>query len=623
MTLERRGSVNELNRMDYSIILDFGDEPVRTVDEKLDILRFDYSWAEAVQAAEEEEERKNEVESMDQKLILEDGTRKFMIHEKRQKEIMEKVHKELMASLATRDQNLYKEAVAKIERLNEIKMRAFIKKHRNLFCYSIKQIHEKQKKEMEKVYKELMARLATRDQNLCKEAVAKIERLNEIKMLAFIETQKREKRQKEMEKVHKELMASIGRRDQNLYREAVAKIEKRNEIKLLAFLETQKHEKRQKEMEKVHKELMARLATRDQNSCKEAVAKIERHIEMKMLAFIEAQIQEKRQKEIMEKVLKELMRHNEMKMMVFIEKQKMARKGTLLHNIFVQLVKNIMRRRNPVMAKMMMNDLRQQNAKLAAVHEELSMVFKRMAEEKKTKDVTWTEMMKKTRKGILLHKIFVQLVKNTMRRRNPVVAKMMMNNLRRHNTILAAVHEELVTRVEEKDKMKKIRALILTEMMTRVEKKEKMKKIRANILTEVMLRFTRMAEAKKKRAFIWMEIMREIRNRHQLPRIQSGTLGYEKVLDHILEKPDEDEEFVPRKLFLFDVDYFNISPEHASEPDTNRDQNPIAVNKDDESLHCFAGDPAISSMDKDTANDQEKPRRRTLRDRVKKFFGIK
>nr|XP_034332392.1 uncharacterized protein LOC105337229 isoform X4 [Crassostrea gigas] len=345
--------------MDYSIILDFGDEPVRTVDEKLDILRFDYSWAEAVQAAEEEEERKNEVESMDQKLILEDGTRKFMIHEKRQKEIMEKVHKELMASLATRDQNLYKEAVAKIER------------------------------------------------------------------------------------------------------------------------------------------------------------------------------------------------HNEMKMMVFIEKQKMARKGTLLHNIFVQLVKN------------------------------------------------------------------------TMRRRNPVVAKMMMNNLRRHNTILAAVHEELVTRVEEKDKMKKIRALILTEMMTRVEKKEKMKKIRANILTEVMLRFTRMAEAKKKRAFIWMEIMREIRNRHQLPRIQSGTLGYEKVLDHILEKPDEDEEFVPRKLFLFDVDYFNISPEHASEPDTNRDQNPIAVNKDDESLHCFAGDPAISSMDKDTANDQEKPRRRTLRDRVKKFFGIK
>ncbi|XP_052719828.1 uncharacterized protein LOC128191676 [Crassostrea angulata] len=519
--------------MDYSIILDFGDEPVRTVDEKLDILRFDYSWAEAVQAAEEEEERKNEVEGMDQKLILEDGTHKFMIQEKRQKEIMEKVHKELMASIPQRDQNL------------------------------------------------------------CKEAVEKIERLNEIKMLAFIETQKREKRQKEMEKVHKELMAiaSIGRRDENLYREAVAKIEKRNEIKLLAFLETQIQEKRQKEiMEKVLKELLASIAQRDQNLYKEAVAKIERH--------------------------------NEMKMMVFIEKQKMARKGTLLHNIFVQLVKNVMRRRNPVVAKMMMNDLRQQNAKLAAVHEELSMVFKRMAEEKKTKDVTWMEMMKKTRKEILLHKIFVQLVKNTMRRRNPVVAKMMMNNLRQHNTILAAVHEELFIRVEEEDKMKKIRALILTEMMTRVEKKEKMKKIRANILTEMMLRFTRMAEAKKKRAVIWLEIMREIRNGQQLPQIQSGTLGYEKVLDHILEKPDVDEEFVPRKLFLFGVDYFNISQEHASEPGTNRDQNLIAVNKDDESLHCFA-DSAISSMDKDTANDQEKPRRRTLRDRVKKFFGIK
>uniref|UniRef100_K1PVY2 Uncharacterized protein n=1 Tax=Magallana gigas TaxID=29159 RepID=K1PVY2_MAGGI len=350
-------------------------------------------------------------------------------------------------------------------------------------------------------------------------------------------------------------------------------------------------EKRQKEiMGKVHKELMASIAQRDQNLCKEAVEKIERH--------------------------------NEMKMMVFIEKQKMARKGTLLHNIFVQLVKNVMRRRNPVVAKMMMNDLRQQNAKLAAVHEELSMVFKRMAEEKKTKDVTWMEMMKKTRKEILLHKIFVHLVKNTMRRRNPVVAKMMMNNLRQHSTNLAAVHEELVIRVEEKDKMKKIRALILTEMMTRVEKKEKMKKIRANILTEVMLRFMRMAEAKKTRAVIWLEIMREIRNRHQLPRIQSGTLGYEKVLDHILEKPNVDEEFVPRKLFLFGVDYFNISPEHASEHGTNRDQNLIAVNKDDESLHCFA-DSATPSMDKDTANDQEKPRRRTLRDRVKKFFGIK
>uniref|UniRef100_K1QP86 Uncharacterized protein n=1 Tax=Magallana gigas TaxID=29159 RepID=K1QP86_MAGGI len=134
-----------------------------------------------------------------------------------------------------------------------------------------------------------------------------------------------------------------------------------------------------------------------------------------------------------------------------------------------------------------------------------------MAEEKKTKDVTWMEMM---------------------------------NNLRQHSTNLAAVHEELVIRVEEKDKMKKIRALILTEMM---------------------LRFMRMAEAKKTRAVIWLEIM-----------------------DHILEKPNVDEEFVPRKLFLFGVDYFNISPE-----------------------------------DKDTANDQEKPRRRTLRDRVKKFFGIK
>nr|XP_034331983.1 titin homolog isoform X3 [Crassostrea gigas] len=500
--------------MDYSIILDFGDEPVRTVDEKLDILRFDYSWAEAVQAAEEEEERKNEIEGMDQKLILEDGTRQFMIQEKRQKEIMEKVLKELMASIAQRDQNL------------------------------------------------------------CKEVVAKIERQNEIKMLAFIETQKREKRQKEMEKVHKELMASLAQRDQNVYREAVEKIERLHEIKLLAFLKTQIHEKRQKEiMEKVHKELMASIAQRDQNLCKEAVEKIERH--------------------------------NEMKMLTFLETQKMARKGTLLHEIFVQLVKNIMRRRNPVVAKMMMNDLRQQNAKLAAVHEELSMVFKRMAEEKKTKDVTWMEMMK-----------------NAMRRRNPVVAKMMMNNLRQHNTILAAVHEELALRVEQKDKMKKIRALILTEMMTRVEKKEKMKKIRANILTEMMLRFKSMAEAKKTRAVIWLEIMREIRNRQQLPHIQSGTLGYEKVLDHILEKPDVDEEFVPRKLFLFGVDYFNISQEHASEPNTNRDQNLIAVNKDDESPHCFA-DSAISSMDKDTANDQEKPRRRTLRDRVKKFFGIK
>ncbi|XP_065941698.1 uncharacterized protein [Magallana gigas] len=566
--------------MDYSIILDFGDEPVRTVDEKLDILRFDYSWAEAVQAAEEEEERKNEIEGMDQKLMLEDGTHKFMIQEKQQKEIMEKVHKELMASLATRDQNSYKEAVAKVERLNEIKMRAFIQT----------QIHEKRQKEMEKVHKELMARLATRDQNLCKEAVAKIERLNEIKMQAFIETQIHEKRQKEiMGKVRKELMARLAQRDQNLYKEAVAKIERQNEIKMLAFIETQIHEKRQKEiMEKVHKELMASIAQRDQNLCKEAVEKIERH--------------------------------NEMKMLTFLETQKMARKGTLLHEIFVQLVKNIMRRRNPVVAKMMMNDLRQQNAKLAAVHEELSMVFKRMAEEKKTKDVTWMEMMKKTRKEILLHKIFVDLVKNAMRRRNPVVAKMMMNNLRQHNTILAAVHEELVLRVEQKDKMKKIRANILTEMMTRVEKKEKMKKIRANILTEVMLRFKRMAEAKKTRAVIWLEIMREIRNRQQLPHIQSGTLGYEKVLDHILEKQDVDDEFVPRKLFLFGVDSFNIFPEHASEPGTNRNQNPIAVNKDDESLPCFP-DPVISSMD--TANDQEKPRRRTLRDRVKKFFGIK
>ncbi|XP_065941701.1 meiosis-specific nuclear structural protein 1 isoform X6 [Magallana gigas] len=544
--------------MDYSIILDFGDEPVRTVDEKLDILRFDYSWAEAVQAAEEEEERKNEIEGMDQKLMLEDGTHKFMIQEKQQKEIMEKVHKELMASLATRDQNSYKEAVAKVERLNEIKMRAFIQT----------QIHEKRQKEMEKVHKELMARLATRDQNLCKEAVAKIERLNEIKMQAFIETQIHEKRQKEiMGKVRKELMARLAQRDQNLYKEAVAKIERQNEIKMLAFIETQKREKRQKEMEKVHKELMASLAQRDQNVYREAVEKIERLNEIKLLAFLKTQIHEKRQKEIMEKVHKELMasiaqrdqnlckeavekieRHNEMKMLTFLETQKMARKGTLLHEIFVQLVKNI------------------------------------------------------------------------MRRRNPVVAKMMMNNLRQHNTILAAVHEELVLRVEQKDKMKKIRANILTEMMTRVEKKEKMKKIRANILTEVMLRFKRMAEAKKTRAVIWLEIMREIRNRQQLPHIQSGTLGYEKVLDHILEKQDVDDEFVPRKLFLFGVDSFNIFPEHASEPGTNRNQNPIAVNKDDESLPCFP-DPVISSMD--TANDQEKPRRRTLRDRVKKFFGIK
>ncbi|XP_062618307.1 splicing regulatory glutamine/lysine-rich protein 1-like [Saccostrea cucullata] len=50
--------------MDYSAILDFGDNPVTDVDTKLKILKFNYSWVDAVEEEERrvEEEQKQKIE---------------------------------------------------------------------------------------------------------------------------------------------------------------------------------------------------------------------------------------------------------------------------------------------------------------------------------------------------------------------------------------------------------------------------------------------------------------------------------------------------------------------------------------------------------------------------------
>ncbi|XP_062594833.1 tropomyosin, muscle-like [Saccostrea cucullata] len=67
---------NRIKIMDYSAILDFGDHPVTDVDTKLKILKFDYSWVDAVEEEErrieEEQQQKREMKKKLEKEIAEE-----------------------------------------------------------------------------------------------------------------------------------------------------------------------------------------------------------------------------------------------------------------------------------------------------------------------------------------------------------------------------------------------------------------------------------------------------------------------------------------------------------------------------------------------------------------------
>ncbi|XP_062586637.1 uncharacterized protein LOC134248238 [Saccostrea cucullata] len=115
--------------IDYNEVLDFGEEAVKSVDEKMNILKFDYNWAEVVEEAEhlKQETKIEGKKHRDPQKILR------RIHEQRMREIEDKnkhrlvlsqVHKELLNIFGAMQRKQTKRDPQKILKLHhEIRMK--------------------------------------------------------------------------------------------------------------------------------------------------------------------------------------------------------------------------------------------------------------------------------------------------------------------------------------------------------------------------------------------------------------------------------------------------------------------------------------------------------------------
>ncbi|XP_062579975.1 uncharacterized protein LOC134241971 [Saccostrea cucullata] len=85
--------------IDYNEVLDFGEEAVKSVDEKMKILRFAYNWADVVVPKEEKQETKIAAKKRDPQIMLKHTHKKRMreIEDKRKHQLkLDQVHEELL-----------------------------------------------------------------------------------------------------------------------------------------------------------------------------------------------------------------------------------------------------------------------------------------------------------------------------------------------------------------------------------------------------------------------------------------------------------------------------------------------------------------------------------------------
>nr|XP_034323666.1 uncharacterized protein PF11_0207-like isoform X3 [Crassostrea gigas] len=175
--------------------------------------------------------------------------------------------------------------------------------------------------------------------------------------------------------------------------------------------------------------------------------------------------------------------------------------------------------------------------------------------------------------------------------RNPEMARKMMDKVEGLKINLQKLQEELINEIKEREKLRHVKETYQQELLTKFEEKEKLQQIKEIYLRELM---TKMEEKK--------EISRRREELHH------------ELMSYHRKKQAENERFVPRKLFLFNIDTFVCPPMPQCEPQMKPKYEGTSIQPKYDSCQ------SVVSLSKANANPTS---RRGLRNWLKKFFGRK
>nr|XP_022345697.1 uncharacterized protein LOC111138149 [Crassostrea virginica]XP_022345698.1 uncharacterized protein LOC111138149 [Crassostrea virginica] len=220
-------------------------------------------------------------------------------------------------------------------------------------------------------------------------------------------------------------------------------------------------------------------------------------------------------------------------------------KRRVLEGIFVDLVREIRQRRCPQMAQKIMIMLIAKHNKRQEMQEEFLAKFKVRDNKMLMDTIKKLEVVNEVRRKEawdqenrrrVLDNIFIDLVRKMRERRCPQMAKKIMIKLLELHDKRRGIHEQLIAKTKEREQRMLAKKQIHRELLGRVQRRENDIKHRANVLKEMM------------------DKIKELK----LEKIKN--FGYVDRMHSQIEKPEEDEDFLPRKLFFIGVDTLNVQP---------------------------------------------------------------
>ncbi|XP_062612502.1 ELKS/Rab6-interacting/CAST family member 1-like isoform X1 [Saccostrea cucullata] len=275
---------------DTELILDFGDEAVKDLKSKKEILKFERNWVDMVEEEELRQENLSKVEGMlkvmDFQIKLKEEMQEELKKEapskivklrstfigiEKSRKAWKPIHQELMAFLTQKDQDKIKVQYQKkimmkmFKELKEVASREYENRNERL---------ERRQTTWRGVHKELMAVLTRRDQDKIKihhQQKIMSEMLKELKVVALMDFEGRTAREEKRKAIHKELMAVLTRKDHEkikVHHQRKIMSEMLRELKVVALMDFEGRIAREEKRQAIHKELMAVLTRRDQDKTK-------------------------------------------------------------------------------------------------------------------------------------------------------------------------------------------------------------------------------------------------------------------------------------------------------------------------------------------------------------------
>nr|XP_022294966.1 uncharacterized protein LOC111105052 [Crassostrea virginica] len=191
-------------------------------------------------------------------------------------------------------------------------------------------------------------------------------------------------------------------------------------------------------------------------------------------------------------------------------------------------------------------------------------------------------------------------------RENLPVAKVMLK-LTEHHRKRQKLQEELMLKVGEREMRLSGKRILHKELMMYFVQKE-LKEIKRRLLHMEIMRKLR---EKQQRDLVKRQLMEEllVKFRERQLQQQIRKYGYQEIMNVQLDKPESNDDFLPRKMFMFGIDTIYCQPKPAACYSTT---------------HLYE---EIDSYRKEETNQQslcaKKPKTTSLKKRVRRLFGMK